>query len=293
MDKIDESKLADYEVPKSFPARMLDVLKCCWRWCCCCCCSCDIPGTVKMLAGNTVPNGWLLCDGRKVHIHSYPALYSAIGARYGAVDNSVKKGTFHLPNLVHRFPRGVSDNSVSSPDAAYGGSDKYQMGTANLPRHVHALSQTIAATAPTTNSAGGHTHPQTNYEIDHLSHTHSCGNLTTGDLDGAHSHTVNTASYPAEAGALMPFAVANSAPSSSQVLPQASTDGTHTHAVSGSTDGAVFSATTPPSIAIRDSVDEGAHIHTVTGTTDPTGEDPAAAIDTVPAYTTLLFVIKT
>lgn len=282
MDKIDESKLADFEVPKSFPARMLYVFKCCWRWCCCC--SCDIPGTVKMLAGNTVPNGWLLCDGRTVNISGYHALYSAIGTRYGAVVGSGKRAKFHLPDLVHRFPRGVADNSVSSPDAAYGGRDQYQIGLVNLPKHAHTFDLSAAA-------AGGHTHPNTNYAINNLSHTHDCGGLATGDPDGAHSHTVNTASYPAETGALMPFAVANSAPLSSQALPQASTDGTHTHAVSGATNGADFPAA--PSISIHDSVPEGAHPHTVSGSIGDAGSDPATAIDTVPAYTTLLFVIKT
>ena len=60
-------------------------------------------GCVQAFAGNTLPNGWLLCDGSAVSRTDYADLYSVIGDTYGAGDGST---TFNLPNLVDKFVEG-------------------------------------------------------------------------------------------------------------------------------------------------------------------------------------------
>ena len=60
-------------------------------------------GVVQAFAGNTVPDGWLLCDGSAVSRTDYAELYAVIGDTYGAGDGST---TFNLPNLVDRFVEG-------------------------------------------------------------------------------------------------------------------------------------------------------------------------------------------
>ena len=60
-------------------------------------------GVVQAFAGNTLPNGWLLCDGSAVSRTDYAALYAVIGTTYGAGDGST---TFNLPNLVDKFVEG-------------------------------------------------------------------------------------------------------------------------------------------------------------------------------------------
>ena len=64
--------------------------------------SCPV-GTVQAYAGNTVPNGWLLCDGSAVSRTDYADLYAVIGDTYGAGDGT---STFNLPNLVDKFVEG-------------------------------------------------------------------------------------------------------------------------------------------------------------------------------------------
>ena len=54
-------------------------------------------GCVQAFAGNTTPQGWLLCDGSAVSRTDYAALYAVIGTTYGAGDGST---TFNLPNLA-------------------------------------------------------------------------------------------------------------------------------------------------------------------------------------------------
>ena len=60
-------------------------------------------GVVQAYAGNTLPNGWLLCDGSAVSRTDYANLYAVIGDTYGAGDGST---TFNLPNLVDKFVEG-------------------------------------------------------------------------------------------------------------------------------------------------------------------------------------------
>lgn len=50
-------------------------------------------GTILTISGDTIPDGYLLCDGTTVDKAMYPSLYVAIGDKYGA-DTT----TFNLPN---------------------------------------------------------------------------------------------------------------------------------------------------------------------------------------------------
>lgn len=62
-------------------------------------------GTIIAFAGNTLPDGYLLCDGSKVSRTTYKKLFDVIGTTYGAGDGST---TFTLPNLIDRFLEGSS-----------------------------------------------------------------------------------------------------------------------------------------------------------------------------------------
>ena len=66
----------------------------------------EVPaGTMQMFAGNTIPAGWLLCDGSAVSRTNYAKLFSAIGTTWGAGDGST---TFNLPNSIGRFAEGAA-----------------------------------------------------------------------------------------------------------------------------------------------------------------------------------------
>ena len=54
-------------------------------------------------ANDTLPDGWLACDGTTVSRITYANLFSKIGTTYGAGDGSA---TFNLPNLTDRFIQG-------------------------------------------------------------------------------------------------------------------------------------------------------------------------------------------
>lgn len=65
-----------------------------------------VVGQVIAYAGNnTLPEGYLLCDGSAVSRTDYADLFAVIGTTYGTGDGST---TFNLPNLVGRFIEGGS-----------------------------------------------------------------------------------------------------------------------------------------------------------------------------------------
>lgn len=72
-------------------------------------------GFIKPFAGNTVPDGYLYCDGSAVSRTTYSELFAAIGTIYGAGDGST---TFNVPDLRGYFLRGD------------GGTNSAVMGTA-------------------------------------------------------------------------------------------------------------------------------------------------------------------
>jgi microcystin-dependent protein len=66
-------------------------------------------GCVQAFAGNTVPNGWLFCDGSAVSRTDYADLYAVIGDTYGAGDG---ESTFNLPDLVDKFVEGSATSGT-------------------------------------------------------------------------------------------------------------------------------------------------------------------------------------
>lgn len=72
------------------------------------------PGTILAFAGENVPEGYLLCDGKTVRPHNYPALYAAIGTSWGGVPEVY----FYLPDLRGRFLRGADEGQKRDAEAS-------------------------------------------------------------------------------------------------------------------------------------------------------------------------------
>ncbi len=72
-------------------------------------------GTVIAVASETVPSGFLECNGAAVSRSTYSALFTAIGVIHGYGDNST---TFNLPDYRGRFLRGWAHTNTRDPDKA-------------------------------------------------------------------------------------------------------------------------------------------------------------------------------
>lgn len=88
-------------------------------------------GSVKMYAGSSAPDKWLICDGSAVSRTTYAKLFDVIGTTYGAGDGST---TFNLPDFSGRVPIGVSGTHAL---ASTGGAETVTLTTSEIPAHTH------------------------------------------------------------------------------------------------------------------------------------------------------------
>lgn len=95
-------------------------------------------GVIVSYISNTIPNGWLLCDGSAVSRTTYSRLYAAVGTTYGAGNGTT---TFNLPNLKGKVPVGRdSSDSSFTPLATAGGEKNHTLTTSEIPSHKHWIS---------------------------------------------------------------------------------------------------------------------------------------------------------
>ncbi len=72
-------------------------------------------GAVMGFAMETVPSGWLACEGQAVSRTTYADLFATISDDYGNGDGST---TFNLPDYRGYFLRGWDNTAGNDPDAA-------------------------------------------------------------------------------------------------------------------------------------------------------------------------------
>ena len=64
-------------------------------------------GFIGLWGEDTLPEGWLLCNGAAVSRSTYAGLFAKIGTKYGTGDGST---TFNLPDFRDRYPIGSGTN---------------------------------------------------------------------------------------------------------------------------------------------------------------------------------------
>ena len=101
-----------------------------------------IVGEIKLWSSDTIPAGWLICDGRTLNVAQYTPLYTVLGNLYGG-DGT----TFVLPDLRDRTVRGL--NTTTQLLGSTTGSDYVTINNNNLPQHNHTATFTN-----TTSSSG-------------------------------------------------------------------------------------------------------------------------------------------
>ena len=116
-------------------------------------------GSFVTSAGDSVPTGYLECNGSAVSRTTYAALFSAIGTAWGSGNGST---TFHLPDLRGRFLRNKSNGVSTDPDRDSrvaintGGNTGDSVGSLQSDEyksHNHTVSNTAGSTS-TTYTAG-------------------------------------------------------------------------------------------------------------------------------------------
>lgn len=97
-------------------------------------------GAILPFSSDTIPNGWLLCDGSSFSATSYPELFDVIGVTYGWDDDRNPK----LPDLRGRVAVGKKD-ATSADDTEFsslgktGGEKTHTLTVDEMPSHSHPL----------------------------------------------------------------------------------------------------------------------------------------------------------
>lgn len=93
-------------------------------------------GAIMAFAMETIPTGWLKCDGSSQLRSAYPLLFAAINTLYGQGSSS-NSTTFNLPDFRGAFLRGKDDGRGFDPNRSFG---SYQEDA--FKSHTHKITDT-------------------------------------------------------------------------------------------------------------------------------------------------------
>ena len=265
-------------------------------------------GIIIEWPSDTIPDNYLLCDGREISRTEYKELFDVIGIIYGQGDGST---TFNLPDKRGKFTVGKDSNEEAFNSLGKkGGSSKKTLTLANIPSHTH----TFTANAHT-HTLSAHTHSIPAHAHGLNAHKHSFSG--TSNSTGAHTHTINSNGEHEHYGLFYSdgrtiamnrssgdtkgvglswdgdaFIYGNTSINTGSTgahTHTAGNSGTHSHTVSGTTGGA--SGSTANSSALTSgSATPTANNATVTGKISSTGS--GEEFDITNPYITLNYIIK-
>lgn len=238
-------------------------------------------GLVMMFAGDTEPEGWLLCNGQAVSRSTYSDLFAVIGETYGAGDTTT---TFNVPNFNKRMP--VGKDYAGSPDADFdtvgetGGAK-----TINL-QHSH--------TTDIQHSHGTHSHI-TDIQHSHGTHTHTQDAHNHGNVGSTAISTAQLANHRHNLYRVAAFAGGggtglNDTTSGTQVTAMTTTgsDSGHTHSTSNAT---ATNQDTTVSLGATDKTSDSATISL--GATNKTSDNQLSTTQSIMnPYLVINFIIK-
>lgn len=168
-------------------------------------------GVVSSFAGDTAPEGYLLCQGQAVSRTTYAKLFALIGTTYGAGNGTT---TFNVPDLRGRAPVGLNtaDTEFNTLGKKFG-AKTHTLTTSQIPNL-------------TASSAGSHSHTGT--AASGGAHTHGFGGRAVISTEaGVNLYTRNSAP-----GSMPTISMADSSSTSVTEPTATSSGGAHTHTVS-------------------------------------------------------------
>lgn len=165
--------------------------------------SADVTGTIQGFVTQTLPSGWLECDGSQVSRVTYAALFAFTGILYGAGDGAT---TFNLPDFRSRslLGRGAPGDLTQRFLGGIGGAEVHQLGSSEMPVHGHTA---------TVDSQGTHQHESlSQFGVNGPQSTIDGGAPIVAGVTGAaglHAHNITVQNSGSGAGHnnMHPFAV--------------------------------------------------------------------------------------
>ena len=123
-------------------------------------------GIIFPFAGQSAPDGYLICAGQEVSRVEYAELFEVIGELYGSGDGET---TFNLPDLRGRMPLGKDNmneqaaNRVGNMQAdslgGAAGEENHQLTVDEMPSHTHLSAGDGTSGSYTSRGHGNYTNP--------------------------------------------------------------------------------------------------------------------------------------
>jgi hypothetical protein len=217
----------------------------------------------------------------------------------------------NVPDLTNRFLRGGSNSDFTTGGGA--DSQSVTLTTTHLPSHNHEATGLSLGGLSTSGlsiaSNGAHTHTLSGGTSEGGSHSHtlsdgsaaSAGGHTHTLTDPGHSHTVGRSSHDgngSDSGAMYTGSTYSSSTNTTGIT-ISTDDGAHTHTVSGTI--STVGTHTHDFSSTSSAVSAGSHDHTISGSitggsisgsTANAGSGTAFNVATLPAYYTVIYIIK-
>ena len=165
-------------------------------------------GSITAYAGQTAPEGYMICDGSTLNKADYPELFDVIGTVYGGDGVT----TFNLPDLKGKVVVSVNSNDDNFDTLGKTGGEKtHTLTTHEMPSHTHTFSgyshshtinnnyanystfiyapNSLGTDSGSDQSGSGRQYPYMgsgNFVDGSTNHNHSCSSTTAG---GSNSST--------------------------------------------------------------------------------------------------------
>jgi len=100
-------------------------------------------GGIMWYPSDSVPSGWLACDGDAYSRSAYEDLFAVVGETFGEGDGET---TFNVPDLQSRVVLGVGQGGglTEYSVGGTGGEEAHQLTIAEMPAHTHTVNQGTA-----------------------------------------------------------------------------------------------------------------------------------------------------
>lgn len=105
-------------------------------------------GEIRMFPYGYAPQGWFACNGQRMVLQQYQALFALLGSRFGG-DNQTY---FNLPNLNGRIPVDAGVSQVSGTNWVFAqtvGEETVTLTYNQAPAHSHTFTAKISGASTT------------------------------------------------------------------------------------------------------------------------------------------------